>query len=91
MKKIALSGPLFSRRAVTIALGIAVGGAATLVLIQHRTHLLGLLPYALFLLCPWSWGWLKAGLRRCSFSGRTATWWFRLPPPSARRSGCMST
>ena len=52
MKRIALSGSRLSRPAVVIVLGVAVAAVGALVLIPHRAHLLGLLPYALFLLCP---------------------------------------
>ena len=55
MKRIAVSGSWLSRRAVIIALGVAVAAAGTLTLISHKAHLsrlLPLLPYAAILLCP---------------------------------------
>ena len=55
MKRIAVSAPWLSRRAVIITLGAAVAAAGTLTLIAHKAHLsrlLPLLPYAAILLCP---------------------------------------
>lgn len=52
MKRIVISGSWLSRRVVTIILGVAVAAVGTLIFIQHKAHLAGLLPFAAILLCP---------------------------------------